>query len=249
MTHDHRARPPMLENELAALLACADAALFAEIVGHTLLEDAELLARQDDRFLRWLAEELRDRERRSRATDAAFEARGAEFRARVEARRLRVLRRGAAELTMPSASAAGITDLQSLVATRRESPVPVVELGIAAGIGRELWNEPVERFVCLPREVPDGRYVALRVVGDSMAPLMHSGDTVLVRLGADVGRETVIVARHPDDGYVCKRVSRVLRDRLELASLEPERPLIVVPRQPELIVGTVVLVWCTHREP
>jgi phage repressor protein C with HTH and peptisase S24 domain len=125
--------------------------------------------------------------------------------------------------------------------------VPVVELGIAAGVGRELWDEPADAWVELPNDAPSGEYVALRVVGDSMAPLMHTGDTVLVRRGAELQRDTVIVARHPDDGYVCKRVSRVRRDSIELASLAPDRPPIVIPRDARLVVGTVMLVWCSHR--
>jgi phage repressor protein C with HTH and peptisase S24 domain len=81
-----------------------------------------------------------------------------------------------------------------------------------------------------------------------MAPLMHTGDTVLVRVGSEVRRDTVIVARHPDDGYVCKRVSRILRDTIELSSLERGRSRIVIPRDPSYIVGTVLLVWCHHRQ-
>jgi SOS-response transcriptional repressor LexA len=76
---------------------------------------------------------------------------------------------------------------------------------------------------------------------------MHTGDTVLVRRGGEVKRDTVIVARHPDDGYVCKRVSRVRRASIELASLAPGRPAIAIPRDARLVVGTVMLVWCTHR--
>jgi SOS-response transcriptional repressor LexA len=79
-----------------------------------------------------------------------------------------------------------------------------------------------------------------------MAPLMHTGDTVLVRTGSDVQQDTVIVARHPADGSVCKRVSRLRRDVMELSSLEPGRPVIRVPRDPTCIVGTVVLVWRHH---
>jgi phage repressor protein C with HTH and peptisase S24 domain len=124
----------------------------------------------------------------------------------------------------------------------------VVELGIAAGVGRELWDEPVQSWVELPPDVPPGKYVALKIVGESMAPLMHTGDTVLVRIGADVKRDTVVVARHPEDGYVCKRVSRVRRDAIELSSLDPGRPIITIPRDPSLMVGTVVLVWCQHRK-
>ena len=77
---------------------------------------------------------------------------------------------------------------------------------------------------------------------------MHTGDTVLVRVGRDMQRDTVIVARHPEDGYVCKRVSRLRRRMIELSSLDPGRPLIQVPRDPTCIVGTVVLVWCHHRQ-
>ena len=252
MTHDRRSggeRTPE-RNELERLLAEADPELLAEQVGRVLLDDPDWLARQDERFLRWLADEARarTRPRRRAESDAEFEARGADFRARVEAKRLKVVRRGASEPAEPDdRAAAHASDVHALAAAKRGGPVPLVDLGIAAGVGRELWQEPVEQFVMLPQEVPDGRYVALRIVGDSMVPLMHSGDTVLVRLGADVAKDTVIVARHPDDGYVCKRVARVRRDRLELASLAPGRPPVVVPRQAELIVGTVVLVWCTHR--
>jgi phage repressor protein C with HTH and peptisase S24 domain len=124
----------------------------------------------------------------------------------------------------------------------------VIELSVAAGVGRELWDEPVESWLEVPADTPAGQYLALKVAGESMAPLMHTGDTVLVRIGADVECDTVVVARHPDDGYVCKRVSRVRKRGIELASLEAGRPLITIPRDPALVVGTVLLVWCTHRE-
>lgn len=132
---------------------------------------------------------------------------------------------------------------------RRERITPVVDLGVAAGVGRELWDEMPEQWVELPPEVPsDRRYLALRIVGESMTPVMHTGDVVLVQIGADVKVDTVIVARHPEDGYVCKRVHKVRKRGIELASLEPERPLITIPRDPSLVVGTVLLVWCTHHE-
>ena len=75
---------------------------------------------------------------------------------------------------------------------------------------------------------------------------MHTGDTVLVRLGAEVDRDTVVVARHPDDGYVCKRVGRIRGDAIELTSLEAGRSPITIPRDPRFILGTVLMVWCQH---
>jgi phage repressor protein C with HTH and peptisase S24 domain len=96
------------------------------------------------------------------------------------------------------------------------------------------------------RRLPDARYLALRVVGTSMAPMLRSGDVVLVRAdarGRDVRAGRVVVARHPDDGYVCKRVQAVGAREVVLASLEPGHPPVRLPRDPALVVGTVVAAW------
>jgi len=221
-----------------------DAELLAEAVGRGLIRNPEHPVWRDDRFLAWLAAEARARaERRVRVSEKVLVGRGEQLMARAQASKLRVSRRGNSSPVEPAMRSA-----ESASATTPRGAVAVVELGIAAGVGRELWDEPVQSWVELPPDVPPGKYVALKIVGESMAPLMHTGDTVLVRIGADVKRDTVVVARHPEDGYVCKRVSRVRRDAIELSSLDPGRPIITIPRDPSLMVGTVVLVWCQHRK-
>lgn len=220
-----------------------DPEVLAELLGRELLRDPDHPIWGDERFVRWLALKAREEdERRHRVSDEDCRRRGNEFMARAQARKLRVSRDGAGHHVRQSPHPEWRRPRPV-----RTGPVPIVELGIAAGVGRELWDEPVSSWIELPPDVPPGQYIALKIVGNSMAPLMHTGDTVLVRIGSDVQRDTVIVARHPDDGYVCKRVSRVRREVIELSSLERDRPLIVVPRDPACIVGTVVLVWCHHR--
>jgi SOS-response transcriptional repressor LexA len=206
-----------------------------EAIGRTLMSDPDHPSWSDARFLEWVAADARE-ESRHRRRRSSQKARGEALIARAHARRLRVKQGGAVSLVRDGASGS----------SRRR--VPVVELGIAAGVGRELWDEPAEAWVELPNDTPAGEYVALRIVGDSMTPLMHTGDTVLVKRGPDTQRDTVIVARHPDDVYVCKRVSSVGRTSIELASLAPGRPPITIPRDARFVVGTVVLVWCTHRQ-
>jgi phage repressor protein C with HTH and peptisase S24 domain len=76
-----------------------------------------------------------------------------------------------------------------------------------------------------------------------MAPLLHTGDTVLVELGPTLVRGRIVVARNLDDGYVCKRVERVGRREVLLASLDPAHGTVTIPRDERLIVGTVRLVW------
>lgn len=229
---------------LEALLKEIDPELLAELIGRELTRDPEHPIWGDERFLTWFAAQARERyEREHRVSASECRRLGSEFMVRAHARRLRVERAGAAVHVRRQAVAE-----QDRPRPVRTGPVPMVELGIAAGVGRELWDEPVSSWVEMPSQMPPGEYVALKIVGNSMAPLMHTGDTVLVRVGSDLQRDTVIVARHPDDGYVCKRVRRIRRTVIELSSLEPGRPLIVIPRDPACIVGTVVLVWCHHRQ-
>lgn len=236
-THDHR-------DPRDAWIDFVDPELLAEVFGRELTRDPDHPIWGDDRFLRWFAAKAREEyERTHRISDDEFRRLGAEFMARVHARKLRIERGGAAiPVTQPVSNPE-----HERPRPVRTGPVPIVELGIAAGVGRELWDEPVSSWIELPPDVPAGQYIALRIVGNSMAPLMHTGDTVLVRVETDIRRDTVVVARHPEDGYVCKRLSRLKRDVIELTSLEPGHPLIVVPREPDCIVGTVLLVWCHHR--
>ncbi|HET9011036.1 MAG TPA: S24 family peptidase, partial [Gemmatimonadaceae bacterium] len=138
-------------------------------------------------------------------------------------------------------------DLPAAVAEEAQAAgaVACVDLAAAAGAGRELWDEPAERWVVLPPGVPRLHALALRIAGESMAPLLRSGDTVLVELGTSLARGRVVVARHPgvEDGYLCKRVERVSRRELLLASLDPAYGTVTIPRDERLIVGTVRLVW------
>jgi phage repressor protein C with HTH and peptisase S24 domain len=88
--------------------------------------------------------------------------------------------------------------------------------------------------------------VALAISGESMEPLMHPGDVVLVKLGPGIASDTVVVARRPNEGYVVKRVGKIRRTSVELRSLNPDFPPLLIPRRDHLIVGTVLLRWCAH---
>jgi len=123
---------------------------------------------------------------------------------------------------------------------------PLIELGVAAGTGRELLEEPCDAWVALPSDLRGGRHVALRVVGDSMTPLLHSGDVVLVDLDGTVAPGAVVVARHPEHGYVVKCTGRARRWGLPLESLNPAYPGLVLPPGIGALIGPVVLRWCGH---
>lgn len=217
--------------------------LLAQLVGEHLASLPDSTLWSDPRFLDWMRRESEASD--NQVEDAEFYAAGARFHAKVQARRLRV---GYDEGRPPERRAS----MRSIAArvlelAEEENAMPLVDLAVAAGAGRELWDEPVESWVERPRGTPAGRYLALRVAGESMSPLMHSGDTVVVRIGPSVVPETVIVARTPENGYVCKCVGRLRAGTIELVSLDQSHPPITLPRKARLILGTVCHVWCHHR--
>lgn len=185
------------------------------------------------------------------AVDDALEdaARWSEARVRAVARRVRAFAMAErmplrAEGRLPEQRPASAAALSVAVERAAEHGcAPMLDLAAAAGAGRELWDAECESWVELPSDLPRARYVALRVSGESMAPLMHSGDVVLVQLGTPLARDTVIVARRPGEGYVVKRVGRLRRATIELLSLNPDFPPIIIPRDERLIVGKVVMRW------
>ena len=129
---------------------------------------------------------------------------------------------------------------------RARGAAPLAELGVAAGTGRELFDEPCDAWVTLPDGLPAARYVALRVVGDSMTPLLHSGDVVLVDLDAAVPPGAIAVARHPDHGSVVKRVLRAEGGALRLVSLNPAYPSLELPPGAGSVLGPVGVRGCAH---
>lgn len=222
--------------------------LLVRVAGERAMDRLDPLDPQESRFLEWYAREARltlsvaERQKLDRGADPFVH----EVRARRSIQRSRV-REVAAEPESAPAWEEG-TLAQVLTAAARARYAPALDLSVAAGAGRELWDEPCDRWIPLPEGSPDGKYVALRVTGDSMVPLLHDGDTILVKLGDELVPDAVVVARVPDGGYVVKRVGGIAGSRVELASLNAEYPPIVIPRDPSLVLGTVLLRWCAHGE-
>ena len=220
--------------------------LLVRLTGERAMDRLDALDPAESRFLEWYAREARltlsvaERRKLKQGADRFVR----EVRTRRAVQRLRV-REIAAEPESAPAWEEG-TLSQVLTSAARARYAPALDLSVAAGAGRELWDEPCDRWIPLPEGSPDGRYVALRVTGDSMVPLLHDGDTILVKLGDEFVPDAVVVARVPDGGYVVKRVGGIAGSRVELTSLNADYPPIVIPRDPSLVLGTVLLRWCIH---
>jgi hypothetical protein len=225
-----------------------DGDALAEALGRTYATMCDALW-TDEAFLAWLAAESRARGgRRARAAyDAgAMLAGGRALRRRVLARQCGVgMVRGA-----PRLMAALRVDVPQRVMdeARAVGAVPCVDLAAAAGAGRELWDEPAEEWLVPAGGAPRLRALAMRIRGESMEPLLHDGDTVLVELAPALARGRIVVARHPDDGYVCKRVERIGRRDVLLASLNRACGDVTISRDERLVVGTVRAAWSAGEE-
>ena len=212
------------------------AGLFLAAAGWRIARSADPTRKENDRYYEWLARETRlsqtkaEREETEQAAERFAE---------------RMTRRVASARSVDRLAVRTVHGAPSAGSGERND-ARAWDSSVAAGIGRELWDEPCTSWVRVPRDVPDGNHVALKVAGDSMLPLFHDGDTILVRLGSEIGPNQVVVARHPDDGYVVKRIDRIESSRIELASLNDAYAPITIPHDLSLILGVVVLRWCPH---
>jgi hypothetical protein len=199
----------------------------------------------DERLIDWLDRELNAPHRAAEGWSATqIDNAAARMRAKVEGARLKVRLVSGPPRAEPPAVSGMVAQVLSEASAMRAAPQ--LDLGVAAGAGRDLWDESCEVWVRVPDDAPPGQYVSLSVVGESMDPLLHTGDSVLVRVDPNVVRDTVILVRLPDGGYVVKRVGKMTRSRLELLSLNPAFPPISVPREANTVLGTVILRWCPH---
>lgn len=227
----HRPRDDAREHETDTLIALAGAL-------------AERVLDPDPRFLEWQAAEVRSRRRPTAAAELRADARARRLVAGTLGARFGVRCLTASPATCSPLVVGALSHV--LTAASDAGFAPRLELGIAAGVGRALWDEPCDSWIAIPDDLPRGRYVALTVKGDSMLPLLHSDDVVLIRIGSEIARDAIVVARRPDDGYVVKRVGRVSPASIELLSLNPEFEPLLIERGEGTVAGTVVLRWCAH---
>ncbi len=232
-------------DELELLEARSDPLI--DLVGYAERYRPSSPAYDDPRFVRWVA-----RDRREWARDPELLS-----REEIVSLRNRILERVHAD-QLGVRAVASAPARESFVASapvgavlgemERSHCATICDLAIAAGPGRELWDVEVDSCIPLPENIPRGRYLALTVRGDSMEPLIHTGDMVLVRVGDKLVRDTVVVARDIDGGYVVKKVARLRSRSIELASLNPAYPPMRIARVPGSVLGTVLLRWCSHGD-
>lgn len=210
------------------------------LVGAALERCDDDVAGRDERSLAWLAHDLRagmtrtERERDERLADA-FAARASAHLAAQRAE-LRLPRH---ELRYRSAPMVATVE-QSFAAASADRCATVLDLAAAAGQGRGLWDEPCDSWLELPDDMGAGRYVAIRVNGDSMAPVLTSRDVILISLDATPKLDDLVVVRIPDDVFVVKRLTGLRGGRLELSSFNAAYEPLVVRRDRASILGTVI---------
>lgn len=214
---------------------------FIRLLGDALDASGDCSAYENDHFLAWLEREVHGR---SSAADQQSGVRTAQQVAKRAQGRIRAARIAAAlpERPFRSRAAALVGNFNHVASVAAESScAPWVEsLAVAAGTGREIWDEPCEQWVELPTGFASAGNLALTVTGDSMTPCLESGDVILVNTRKPVTRDCIVVARRAEDGYVVKHVTRCGRGALELSSFNSAYEPFVIDRVPGSVVGVVV---------
>lgn len=130
---------------------------------------------------------------------------------------------------------------------RPASPIPLIGLAQAGGGGffddggfpvGAGWDE-----IRFP-EVKDENAYALEVTGDSMLPLYREGDILIVSPNSGVRRADRVVVRTLDGEVMAKVLVRRTARTVELASLNPDHPPLVLPL--ERIDWLARIVWASQ---
>jgi phage repressor protein C with HTH and peptisase S24 domain len=202
-------------------------------------QDARPLLR-DERLVNWLARDLCDAQSAEMRAhnEAAATAFANRTRSRISGRRAaRVLPINELKLRRASMRA---TVAQSIQAAAVANCAPLLELAAAAGSGRALWDEMCDEWIEVPNDTPGAKHVAIRIAGDSMLPVLHPRDVILVKLETLPVTGDLVVARLEDDGYVVKRYEKLDSGRVELTSFNPAYDPIVADQRRVAVLGTVV---------
>ncbi len=210
------------------------------LVGLAIDASGDNSAYEDERFVEWL---LRESHARMTPAERRENERAAAAAARLQPR-IRAMKVGKGlairELNVRDATVIGeighVADAAALAGCAPWLPA----LAVAAGIGRELWDEPCDRWVELPKGLSRGRYIALTVAGDSMTPYLQDGDTILIDPRQKVANDSIVVARRPEDGYVVKYVSRLSGRMMELSSFNADYTPFTIARDRNSVVGVVI---------
>ncbi len=195
----------------------------------------------NERLLQWVAEDLRNG--RSSAERASDEVKATAFAKRATARiAARRIERSLPQRELRYRAAPIVASVSmSIPEASRQRCATVLDLAVAAGTARELWDEPCEQWLELPEDiVPSERYLALKVSGKSMSPVLEPRDVILIKLDAEPMIDDLVVARIGDEGYVVKRFAGTRNGLIELSSFNPSYESLRVPRNGATFLGTVI---------
>lgn len=117
-----------------------------------------------------------------------------------------------------------VTGTRAATSVRPPRRIPLLGLAQAGGEGffddagfpvGGGWDE-----MSLP-EIGDPNAYALEIAGDSMEPVLHDGDTVIISPAAPIRRGDRVVARTVAGEVMAKQLARRSAKRIELRSLNP----------------------------
>src|SRR5687768_8798691 len=121
-----------------------------ELAARAQLERDDSVFYANERFIQWLSRDLRERTELNAATDLDLDRIAQRVHARLLGVRLGVADGRRCPSTEPAPAATSAEALLTSAARARRAPQ--WDLSVAAGIGRELWEEPCEGLIPLPAE-------------------------------------------------------------------------------------------------
>lgn len=139
-------------------------------------------------------------------------------------------------------------ELMGLDGTEKPSAQKGVQIKVyghvAAGIPLEMIEDIIDIEEISEDMARTGDFFGLRIKGDSMAPDICDGDTVIIRQQDDAESGDIVIATINGDEATCKRL-RKYKDGIELIAINPSYGILEfsnddIEEKPVKILGKVV---------
>jgi len=157
------------------------------------------------------------------------------------ASRAQLERRAAPAYPLPASRT--VRQLQAAIHAVESSNASRVDLHVIPVISRAAAGDPArftdgdyppgfaDEYVQAPTDVADPNAFGLRIRGDSMTPMYHPGDVVIVSPNTPLAPGLRVVAKIRNGEITCKTLASSENDQITLASENPSYDPIILPRE------------------
>lgn len=123
-------------------------------------------------------------------------------------------------------------------APKEEGLIPVVAIA-DAGLGLESGDTIIDEYVSIPYGFRDSNAYAVRVIGDSMLPLLQKGTLLIVSPNTPPSKNDIVIVKMLNENVLVKQIHPLGADNYRLVSYNNEYEEMKIHKDETQFIHTV----------